>query len=128
MVNVDYGSNFKTARNKRGISQADAAAALNVTASFLSQIESNKKKPSVDLIFKAAQLYGVEESCFFKTKEEVDIAKLSTKENHEFINDLGNLSPEELKQKYNMQFIGQDITDSDIKAVIAYLKTLKDLG
>ena len=128
MVNVDYGSNFKTARNKKRLSQADAAAALNVTASFLSQIESNKKKPSVDLIFKAAQLYGVEESCFFKTKEKVDIAKLSIKENQEFINDLGNLSPEELKQKYNMQFIGQDITDSDIKAVIAYLKTLKDLG
>lgn len=128
MVNVDYGMNFKTARTKRGISQADAAATLNVTASFLSQIESNKKKPSVDLIFKAAQLYGVEESYFFKTKEKVDISKLSTKENQEFINDLGNMSPEELKQKYNLQFIGQDITDSDIKAMIAYLKTLKDLG
>ena len=128
MVNVDYGLNFKTARNKRRMSQADAAAALNITASFLSQIESNKKKPSVDLIFKAAQLYGLEESYFFRTKETIDISKLSTGENLEFVNDLGSLTTEELKQKYDMKFIGQDITDSDIKAVVAYLKTLKDLG
>ena len=127
MVKVDYGMNFKRARERKRIAQADAAEALNISAPFLSQIENNKKKPSVDLIFRAAELYDVDKGYFFQTKEEVDIAKLNTEENKMFINDLGRLTPEELKQKYSMNFIGDDISNSDIKAMIAYLKTLKSM-
>ena len=127
MVIVNYGLNFRKAREKKRMSQVDAATALNISPSFLSRIESGKKKPNVDLIFKAAAIYGVDTGFFFKSKEVVEISKLNTKENQEFINDLGTMSPEELKKKYNMKFIGEEITDSDLKAMIAYLKTLKDL-
>lgn len=127
MVIVDYGLNFKNARERKRMSQADAAAALNISPSFLSQVENGKKKPNVDLIFKAANIYGVETGFFFKAKEKVNVDKLNTKENQEFISDLGRLSTEELKQKYDMTFLGDEITESDLKAMIAYLKTLKSL-
>ena len=127
MVIVDYGTNFKKARERKRLSQAEAAEALNIHPSFLSRIESNKKKPNVDLIFKAAELYDVDKGYFFQTKEEVDIEKINTETNREFINDLSMMSPEELKRKYSMKFIGDDISNSDIKAMIAYLKTLKSM-
>lgn len=127
MVKVDYGMNFKRARERQRLSQSEAAEALNISAPFLSQIENNKKKPSVDLIFRAAELYDVDKGYFFKTKEDVDIEKINTETNREFINDLSRLNTEELKQKYSMKFIGDDITDNDIKAMVAYLKTLKNL-
>ena len=127
MVKVDYGMNFKKARERKRLSQAEAAEALDISAPFLSQIESNKKKPSVDLIFRAAELYDVDKGYFFQTKEEVNIEKINTETNREFINDLSRLNPEELKQKYSMKFIGDDITNTDIKAMIAYLKTLKSM-
>ena len=127
MDTLNYGHYFRKARESRGISQMNAAATLDITASFLSQIENNKKKPNVDLIFKAARLYNVEESYFFQTKEKLDISKLETKENVNFISDLGRLSTEELKEKYDMKFLGNEITDNDIKSMVAYLKVLKNL-
>ncbi len=47
---MDYGKGIKVIRNRRGISQKDLAKRMGVDASFLSLLESGKRKPSTETL------------------------------------------------------------------------------
>lgn len=122
---MEYGRNFIKARNRKGMDQKDAAAALEISPSFLSKIERDKKKPSLDLISKAATLYGVKQSFFFQEQNEVNFDELYTKSNQEFIEDLNTMTPDEIHDKYNLKFESKELTKDEIKIMIAVLKSLR---
>lgn len=124
---MEFGKNFLDARNRKGVDQKDAAASLNVTPGYLSKVEKNKTKPSLELILKAADYYGVEEGYFFQKSDEVDLNSLYTTHNKKFIKEMELLPVNELRDKYNIVLDGEELTESELKGVIAYLRSLRSM-
>ncbi len=54
------GGRIKRLRRQRRLSQADLAAALGISASYLNLIEHNRRKVTVSLLFSIAGYFGVE--------------------------------------------------------------------
>ncbi len=55
-----FGEKLRILRKKRGISLRQLAPMLEINAhSFISEIETGKKKPSLELVIKVADLFNV---------------------------------------------------------------------
>lgn len=122
---MEFGKNFIKARHRKGIDQKDAAAALDISAAFLSKVERDKSKPSIDLILKAADFYGVEPG-FFLSDKDIDLEEaLKSDKNKKFINDLGEMSENELQEKYSIELDGKELTENELKGIIAYLRSVR---
>jgi transcriptional regulator with XRE-family HTH domain len=124
---MEYGKNFIKARNRKGMDQKDAAAALEVSPSFLYKIERDKKKPSLDLIEKAAALYGVGKAFFFHEQTEIDINELYTNTNLGFIEDLNEMTIDEIHDKYSLKFDGKELSKDELKGVIAFVRSMRSI-
>jgi transcriptional regulator with XRE-family HTH domain len=57
---VQIGSRIKRLRRLKRLSQASLAEALGISASYLNLIEHNRRRVTVDLLFKVAGYFGVE--------------------------------------------------------------------
>jgi transcriptional regulator with XRE-family HTH domain len=121
---LEFGKNFIKARNRKGVDQKTAAGHLSVSPAFLSKVENNKQKPSLELILNAADYYGVEPGFFFDTKKEINIDNLY-KKNEGFINDMGLLTDEELREKYKIQLDGKELSEKELKGIMAYVRSLR---
>ena len=67
---TDLGLRLKEFRRKRGVSQAELARLVGVTASTISQIEGNIIYPSLPALLKLAEVLAVEVTSFFEGGEE----------------------------------------------------------
>jgi|UniRef100_A0A7C3Z1W2 transcriptional regulator with XRE-family HTH domain/KaiC/GvpD/RAD55 family RecA-like ATPase len=63
---TDLGLRLKEFRRKRGVSQAELAKMVGVTASTISQIEGNLIYPSLPALLKIAEVLAVEVTSFFE--------------------------------------------------------------
>lgn len=55
-----FGEKLRTLRRQRGMTQRDLASTLGyVTSGYISEIETGKKKPTTDFVFKVARLFHV---------------------------------------------------------------------
>ncbi len=55
-----FGEKLRTLRQKRGISLRQLASMLEINAhSFISEIETGKKRPSLELVIKVADLFDL---------------------------------------------------------------------
>jgi transcriptional regulator with XRE-family HTH domain len=55
-----FGEKLRVLRIQRGMTQRELARALGyVTSGYISEVETDKKKPSLDLVLKVAQLFQV---------------------------------------------------------------------
>jgi transcriptional regulator with XRE-family HTH domain len=63
---VKFSLRFKEARELRGLSQRELARLAGVTASTISQIESDKILPSMHTLFKIADVLALQPSFFFQ--------------------------------------------------------------
>ncbi len=61
------GARLKEVRTKKGLSQSELARMVGVTASNISQVESNLIYPSLPALVKIAEVLGVEVAYFFQT-------------------------------------------------------------
>lgn len=74
------GFKIKGLRIKQNLSAVSVAETLDITPTYLSLIESGKKKPSTKVLKKAASLFNVSMDEFTETKELLaDFAELSKK-------------------------------------------------
>lgn len=71
--------NIKTLRKKLGWSQEFLAEKTGVSAPYITQIESEKRTPSLDIVEKLASALGVEYKTLFETRESIE-----TLNSHEF--------------------------------------------
>lgn len=73
-MNSTYFSGFKIKglRLKNNLQSVDVATALDITPTYLSLIESGKKKPSLKVLKKASELFNVPIEDFTETKELID--------------------------------------------------------
>lgn len=62
---LDLGTRLKEIRSQRGLSQTELAKLVGVTASTISQIESNQIYPSLPALIKMAEILSVKVSSFF---------------------------------------------------------------
>ena len=56
----DYRTIFKRKREKMGISQNKLAKMLSMAQPFLSEIESGKKNPSLEIFFRICEALDIE--------------------------------------------------------------------
>ncbi|AQS92095.1 transcriptional regulator [Gluconobacter albidus] len=56
---IDIGQRIKKLRRDLGLKQADFVAALDISRSYLSKIESGKEQPGRELLLKIAQEYNL---------------------------------------------------------------------
>ncbi len=68
---TDLGLRLKEFRTKRGLSQAELAKLVGVTASTISQVESNLIYPSLSALMKMAEVLSVDITSFFQDEREV---------------------------------------------------------
>lgn len=74
------GFKIKGLRIKQNLSAISVAEALDITPTYLSLIESGKKKPSTKVLKKAASLFKVSQDEFTETQELLNnFAELSKK-------------------------------------------------
>ena len=51
--------NIKDIRLRKGLTQADVAAALGVSSVVYSRYETGKRQPSIDMLIQMADIFGV---------------------------------------------------------------------
>lgn len=68
-----FGEKLRILRTKHGMTLRELATALEITAfSYLSRIETNKKKPSMELVIKISRLFDVPVDQLVKDDLELD--------------------------------------------------------
>lgn len=75
------GDTLKHIRGIYGYRASEFSEKLGISASYLSEIENNKKQPSLDLLQKCADIYGIKLSSLIllsESYEEVAAKSLST--------------------------------------------------
>lgn len=72
-----FGEKLRVLRMQQGMTQRDLARALGyVTSGYISEVETDKKKPSLDLVLKVAQFFQVTTDQL--TNDNLDLAQANT--------------------------------------------------
>jgi len=67
-----FGEKLRMLRERRGLSQRQLCGLLEVHQSFLWGMEQGRKKPSVDMVLKIADIFGVCIDKLMRDELEVD--------------------------------------------------------
>ena len=70
---------MKRTRIIYGYKASEMSSELGISASYLSEIENNKKQPSLELLQKYADIYGIRLSSLILLSENMDEAEKSGK-------------------------------------------------
>ena len=73
------GDILKRTRAIYGYKANEMSVALGISTSYLSEIENNKKKPSLELLEKYSKIYGIKLSSLILLSEDYDDAKKDNK-------------------------------------------------
>ena len=73
------GDVLKRTRAIYGLKATEMSELLEISKSYLSEIENNKKKPSVELLEKYSKIYGIKLSSLILLSEDYDDAKKDNK-------------------------------------------------
>lgn len=71
--------NIKDIRLRKGLTQADVAAALGVSSVVYSRYETGKRQPSIDVLIQMADIFGVTVD-FLLGRQEIEDSTLSNYE------------------------------------------------
>ena len=69
------GETLKRTRNIYGMTASEMSVTLGISASYLSEIENGKKQPSLELLTKYANVYGIKLSSLILLSENIEDAK-----------------------------------------------------
>lgn len=72
---MKFGNQLYELRKRKGLNQKEASQRLGVSPGYLSRVENNKEKPSLELIQKASLFYGLNPSYFLES-ERADVAEV----------------------------------------------------
>ena len=73
------GDVLKRTRAIYGLKATEMSELLEISKSYLSEIENNKKKPSLELLEKYSKIYGIKLSSLILLSEDYDDAKKDNK-------------------------------------------------
>ncbi|MGG1017349.1 helix-turn-helix transcriptional regulator [Bacillus subtilis] len=106
MRNKSLGENIRRLRKEKKLTLTDVSSSIGISHSYLSRIERNLQKPSLDVIENLSAHLNVPKSDLFPN----DIQNLDTPKSR-LLNDLIELN----------------ITEEELQMVIKYLKELREL-
>lgn len=75
------GDALKRTRTIYGYKANEMSVALGISASYLSEIENNKKQPSLEILRKYADIYGIKLSSLILLSENIDELAKENKSN-----------------------------------------------
>lgn len=78
-MRVMIGDVLKRTRAIYGYKASEMCLKLGISASYLSEIENNKKQPSLELLEKYAKIYGIRLSSLILLSENMDQAEKTGK-------------------------------------------------
>ena len=81
------GDTLKRIRNIYGLKAKQLSAQLNISASYLSEIETGKKQPSLELLNKYAEIFDMKLSSLILLSEKLEVAN-ERKDGSAFIRNL----------------------------------------
>ncbi|OHR73959.1 hypothetical protein HMPREF3291_05080 [Bacillus sp. HMSC76G11] len=67
----EIGKRIKHFRQLRGLKQTELAERVNKSKSYMSQVESNKEKPNIELLASIAEVLKINVSDLFEKKFEI---------------------------------------------------------
>lgn len=80
---IDIGSRLKALRAKQGISQRELASQVGVTPSTISQVESGLIYPSLQALFKMAEVLGVAPASLLQNEDEPERRSVFSEAGHD---------------------------------------------
>ena len=69
------GEELRRARGEAGLSQDEVAARANIDRSYLSQLENDKKSPTLDLLMRVCEAIGIKASTLVARVEKAESKK-----------------------------------------------------
>ena len=75
MSDVRFGSKVRALRRREGLSQADLASKLGISASYLNLIENHKRPLPAPLLVKLAQQFNVDLGQFASDEDAREIGR-----------------------------------------------------
>ena len=75
MINSMIGDVLKRTRAIYGFKASEMSTMLGISTSYLSEIENNKKKPSLELLEKYSKVYGIRLSSLILLSERIEDAE-----------------------------------------------------
>lgn len=123
---MGFGEFIKKRRKELGISQKQLAEETNRNQSAISQYENEIHFPiGADEFFTLASALKVTTTELMET---VAVSKKKTVEEHEaFLIDLETLEKEDLKQRYQFVFRGEEVSIDEIKETLDFIKYKRSL-
>ena len=121
---TDIGIKIRELREKKGETLRYTADSIGVSHAHLSKIETGKNTPSIEVLEKLAEHFGVSIGYLFG--EELSVEEFKQKKNLEFINDIDLLNAIDLMNKYDITMMGKKITERELRAFIAWVKALRE--
>lgn len=72
MVAMMIGETLKRLRKIYGFTASELSSIINISPSYLSEIENGKKQPSLELLEKLSKLYGIKTSSLILLSEKIE--------------------------------------------------------
>jgi transcriptional regulator with XRE-family HTH domain len=111
------GKRLRYLRDKRGLSQKFVAEKFGIANNTLSGYEAGDRNPSPELIAKFADFYEVTTDYLLGNTDSM----YRTKDQDEFIKS-ADKTIEELRDFYNITYEGKEISDDELKGMLAWVK------
>lgn len=113
-LGISIGEKVKKLREKKGVSLRKVGEACGVDYSYIAKVEKGRK-PSIKLLEKIADYFGVDVKYFMGLTEEEE----------DFLNDMNSLNPEEFMLKHKLTVDGKPVSKEEAKAMIETLRFLR---
>ncbi|WP_235672125.1 helix-turn-helix domain-containing protein [Bacillus altitudinis] len=116
------GESIRSLRTQKKKTLQEVADAINSSHSYLSRIERGLKTPSMDMLEKLADYFGVHKSYFFIEDEKLE----NMSEGEKVLTFEKDLSIENLKEKYNITHKGKPVSEDELKVMITVLESYRN--
>ena len=120
----EIGKKIREIREKEGETLRLTAESIGISHAHLSKIENGKNTPSLEGLEKLAEHFGVPVG--YLLGEEKSLEEYERIKNLQFINDIDLLNAVEIMNKYDVKMFGKEITERELKAFIAWMKSLRE--
>lgn len=120
---MSFSRRFKELREEKGVSQESLAKILKIPRASISNYEREGRIPREERLKLIADYFGVSIDYLLGR---TDVETLDDGE-QQFVKDINHMSIEELLAKYNITSDGKPVTEEEIKAAIALIRSLRNL-
>lgn len=115
---------LKSLRENRGIAQKFVAEKIGIKNNTLSGYENGTREPDAETLGKLADFYEVTTDYLLGRTNNPSFSQNT----EAYVNDLDlGLSVQEISEKYNLKYQGQELNKEDVEKIMNVVKTLMSM-